>query len=181
MIYIALDLSLNSTGVCVANDATKTCTFSRVTLRDYPKAVGAKYEKALHNSRCIADVLVKRLLPYRLLGVPMHVIIESVGFGLLKGRTNSATALLFEGAIVASELQRMFGTTVQFVEPTKHKKLFTGNGKASKEQSVNMLFHWFSDFAWTTDKLDDIADAMSIMTSAVPDIRTYKYDFIHRI
>jgi hypothetical protein len=181
MIYVALDLSLNSTGVCIANDETMECEFSRVTLRDYPKSAGTKYDKALFNSRCIAEVLVKRLLPYRHVTDKFHVIVESVGYGLLKGRTNSATSLLFEGAIVSAELQKLFHASVQFVEPTKHKKLFTGNGKASKEQSVNMLFHWFSGFGLTTDKLDDIADAMSIMTVAIPNIREYKYSFAYRM
>ena len=173
MITIALDLSIASTGICIANDADRTCTFYRLTDKAYARDMSKspQFVKATTNGIGIADAIAKILMPYRF--ETINAVIESVGFGLLRSRTNSVTTLLFEGGIVAATLRRLFNANVQFVEPTKHKKLFTGNGKASKEQSIQMLLHWFPVLAHTTDKLDDMADAMSIMTSVIPDIRTF--------
>lgn len=175
MTTVALDLSVNSTGIAIATD-DRQVTFIRLTPRSYDKVRGCKWTVSLHNAMHIANELAMLLMPYRF--DDMHIVIESVGFGLLKARTNSATALLFEGAIVASKLVDMFNATVDFVEPTKHKKLFTGNGKATKECSVAQLLHWFPQLTLCSNKLDDIADAMSIMTYAIPDIRTYTCKFI---
>ena len=173
MIYVALDLSINSTGICIADTEARTCEFVRLTPKHFVKSQlpGHKYVKSLHNAMQIANAILQVLLPYRFQEV--SVIAESVGFGYLKARTNSATDLLFEGAIVTSKLIENICCSVNFVEPNVHKKAFTGKGNADKLFSIKQLLHWFPQLHHCTDKLDDLADAMSIMTTAIPDIRTY--------
>lgn len=172
MTYVALDLSIASTGICIATECGE-CQFFRLTDVSYARDRGGHhFEKAVVNGLGIANAIAKLLMPYR--DTQLHVGIESIGFGFLHGRaTNSTTDLIFEQAIVASQLAKLFNASIQFIEPTKHKKLFTGNGKASKELSVAQMLHWFPQLTYCTDKLDDIADAMSIMTCMVSDIRKY--------
>jgi Holliday junction resolvasome RuvABC endonuclease subunit len=173
MIYVALDLSINSSGVCIADTEARTCEFVRLTPKAYEKSpiAGRKYVKMLHNAMQISDAMLKLLLPYRF--QPMHVVIESVGFGYMHAHTNSFTDLLFEGAVVSSKLVENLACGVDFIEPKTHKKAFTGKGNANKELSVRQLLHWFPQLYRCTDKFDDLADAMSLMTVVVHDIHEY--------
>lgn len=176
MVYVALDLSINSTGICIADSETRQCIFTRLTPAEFDKITGTKFVVSEHNASQVAKAICKELMPWRFAG-QFHVVIETVGFGFLHRQTNSATTLLFEGGIVASELRKHFNATLQFVEPTLHKKRFTGKGNASKELSIGQMLQWFPQLGNTADKLDDMADAMSLMTVAVPDIRTYECKF----
>ena len=176
MIVLALDLSFESTGICIADTETRQLRFHRLTPKSYEKVtVPGKYSTATYNATSISDTICKLLMPYRfqIAKTGLHVVIESIGFGF-KNR-NSTNYLLFEGGIVGSTMLRVFGAKVDFIEPSKHKKIFTGKGKATKEDSVRQMFNWFPRMAWQTEKLDDLADAVSLMTCAVPDIRFYDY------
>lgn len=159
-VVVGLDLSVHSTGVCIVTG--DTCRFVRLTKPIDVAKPGkrlSKWSESLHTGIAIAEAIECIVLPYR--RMPVTAVIESVGFGFLNKRTSSTTGLLFIGAIVGARLSAI-GYDVQYVEPTKHKRCFTGNGRADKALSVTRLLELFPNMLNATDKLDDIADAASL-------------------
>lgn len=166
MIYVGLDLSLNSTGYAIADDSNKLLTVGRIRKCDYCVSVHRnKYARMHEDSLAIADRLMYLLLPYRTDSI--QLIIEEVAFGYAfrPGSTNSVYQLLFEGATVAALLSKQLHCGVDFVAASVHKKSFTGSGKAKKEQSIAAMLALFPSLSQAADKLDDIADAMSILST----------------
>lgn len=173
----ALDLSYNSSGIAVADTEHKILYVSRmdVTKYDFGRFKN-KYEHMFHNSVAISDAMSKLLLPFR------HnldlVLIESVVFNLRFGNNNSVLNLVMEGGIVATKLSESYGSKIEFVQPKTHKKAFTGTGNASKECSVRTLLSLFPSLAGNWDKMDDVADAVSLLSTVITDLRDYRVQLV---
>lgn len=169
MIYLGLDLSLNSTGYALADSESKTFTVGRIRPGDYqPSCARNKFLNMSEDASGIANALVRLLMPYRF--EQIQVAIEEVAFGFMfkRGSTNSTYQLLFEGATVACMLRHVFGADIVFVNPTQHKKCFTGNGKADKMLSINTMLQYWPNMWRVAEKVDDIADALSVLSMQIP-------------
>lgn len=176
MLYVGLDLSFNSTGVVIADTERQCFCLKRLTPEDCAVAqkIVNKFEHMHVRSMQIVNALLKLLLPYRHL--PMQICIEEVafGYGFRPGQTNSTYNLLFEGATVAAMLKHILGCDVKFISPVQHKKAFTGRGNAKKDLSIACMLDAWPSLALATDKLDDVADALSVL-SAFIDIKSYAF------
>lgn len=161
MIYVGLDLSINSTGIAVIDNAG-TLHVHRLTPKEYDKDnSGTKYDKLHRQAMGIAYAIIEHLMQYRF--EDMTICIEEVAFGFTMRHSSSVYNLLFEGGTISALLKHVFDCNVFFVAPTTHKRTFTGKGNAKKEESVRVLLeHW--QLQDCTDKLDDIADAVSVLS-----------------
>lgn len=168
MAYIGLDCSFNSLGYCIISTEQKIIELGTVTPKKYRYAkYNRKYEHWNENSNAIVDYLITKIIKYR--NELNMAMIEEIAIGFHKANTNSTYNLVYEVAVIATALRRIFGINVTWVAPSHHKKLLTGNGKASKEQSVEHMLRLFPSLqVYHYEKLDDVADALALCLTAIP-------------
>lgn len=183
MIHIALDLSYHGTGFAIIDIEARTIELGSITPARYTNEVlKNKYAKWVNNSDALFGALLKILMPYRArIMQGCQVSFEEVAFGYFGkskfgGGNKSASTfdLVYLCATVIGKLKSIFDIEVLPTNPKTHKKKFTGNGAASKELSIAQMLQWFPQVAGNAIKLDDMADAMSIATCYIHDVRTYE-------
>jgi Holliday junction resolvasome RuvABC endonuclease subunit len=173
----ALDLSYNSSGIAIADTEQKLLYLSRLDITKYDFGrFKNKYEHMFHNSMAIANAIAKLMLPFR--SNLDLVLVESVVFNLRFGNNNSVLNLVMEGGIVASKLYDLYGTRIEFIQPKTHKKAFTGTGNASKECSVRTLLTLYPNLAGSWEKMDDVADAVSLLSTVITDLQDYRVQLV---
>lgn len=173
MIYVGLDLSLHSTGYAIANTDTATVNVGRICGYDYAVSNARnKYKRMHEDAYAIAEAIIHKLMPYR--NMQVTVVIEEVAFGYAfrPGSTNSVYQLLFEGSTVAALLKLALNYNIEFVAASIHKKAFTCKGNAKKEQSIARMLELYPTLFQSANKLDDIADALSIVSTKI-DLSAY--------
>lgn len=170
MIRIGLDLSINSTGVCVrkgdekkyflivpklskkmvAVNEMKSCDISHITYDKIKDNVGI-------NIRRIGEKIVEIIKVYE--GNIECVVIEDVA---LAARGRSIIDLTLLNGYVRCLLDQM-GIEYISVPPTQWKKVLLGNGQADKEL---IIYHWmkfdYKNYKHMFDmncKMDDAADS----------------------
>ena len=163
MITIGLDLSINSTGICVNDDgeyhyyiitSKRTRKLNKFT-NDHINIIF--YDKKETDSENIREigVLIQQIILSELMFLPDLVIMEDVAMG---ARSRSIITLTLLNGYVRRILDEM---EIKYITatPTQWKKQMLGNGQADKELTV---YHWkklqpqYSDLEI---KVDDIADA----------------------
>ena len=178
MVTIGLDLSINSTGVCIY-DTTKVMSFYYIISPKFTKKVSninnahlalIQYEKTTVDSKL--DYSVKEeLKTYNIYNIVRHikhilevwdpdvVTIEGVSFG----STGSAALIDLSGlnymvrmACIEAQIPNVF-----IVSPTQNKKFATGNGSAEKDVMISAWQKLEKHMIGTEQyvKVDDIADA----------------------
>ncbi len=178
MVTIGLDLSINSTGVCIYN-TTRLQSFYYIISPKFTKKASTngnaslaliQYEKATVDSKI--DYSVKEeLKTYNIYNIVRHiktilevwkpdvVTIEGVSFG----STGSAALIDLSGlnymarmACIEAHVRNVF-----IVSPTQNKKFATGNGSAEKDVMISawqkLEKHMIGIEQYV--KVDDIADA----------------------
>jgi Holliday junction resolvasome RuvABC endonuclease subunit len=83
-----------------------------------------------------------------------------------------------EGGIVASKLYDLYDAKIEFIQPKTHKKAFTGTGNASKECSVRTLLTLYPNLAGSWEKMDDVADAVSLLSTVITDLQDYRVQLV---
>lgn len=160
MMKIGIDLSINSTGICLNEDGQ--CTYYIIVPKktrnqassESPRLRFIEYNKQstdTENIRMIGSV-IESILKGRQIE---EVVIEDVA---MNARSNSIITLtLLNGYIrcVLDYLKIKFIT----VPPCKWKKKLLGNGQADKELTIYHWEHLNPEFKELKIKKDDIADA----------------------
>lgn len=172
---IGLDLSVNSTGVCLNRGKEKGYEYKIIVpkLSKRMKAINEmkscsishiEYDKIKdldsHNIRCIANAICDIIKDMREKGEVIElVVIEDVAMAA-KGRSIITLTLL--NGYVRCMLDQL-GLRYETVTPTQWKKEVLGNGQADKELIV---YHWARfdqencrHMMDMSAKCDDIADA----------------------
>lgn len=178
MVTIGLDLSINSTGVCIY-DTSRLQSFYYIISPKFTKKASAngnahlaliQYEKTTVDSKL--DYSVKEeLKTYNIYNIvqyikyilrtwkPDVVTIEGVSFG----STGSAALIDLSGlnymvrmACIEAEVPNVF-----IVSPTQNKKFATGNGSAEKDVMISAWQKLEKHMIGVEQyiKVDDIADA----------------------
>ena len=170
MKVIGLDLSINSTGVCVKND-DKYCYYiivPKLTKKQqnlnhkslkylvYEKLEsGETYEeKEYSKSQSIYNIakqIFKVIKAYK----PDLAVIEGISYGSGSGHVADLAGLNF---IVRSMLLEQ-KIPFKIVSPMTNKKFAVGNGGAAKDVIVDSFIHCQPQFKNMQVKIDDIADA----------------------
>lgn len=176
MIFIGLDLSINSTGVCINDSDTNTCHYFIISPKDakktYPNITFVKYDKCKSSTddsfivrelkksnnifnivKKIEDIIVK----YK--GDNTLCVLESISYG----SSSSSVLSDLSGLNYATRYMLMNnGFNFNVVAPTQLKKFAVGNGSADKEL---MTHAWLTCQTTIKEedikklKADDIADA----------------------
>lgn len=167
MTYMGIDASFNCLGYCIVSQELRTIEFGTISPKSYDfQRKLRKYEHWLFNTNAILDELCKRLLKYRFFDSVIGI--EEIAIGLHRSNTNSTYNLVFEVAGLSLALQRTFDLPIIWVSPAHHKKILTGKGKATKQDSVNALLNLVPELnLYAKCKLDDIADAFAICLSMI--------------
>ncbi len=173
MITIGLDLSINSTGVCINKDNTtfkyfiitskltkKQLVFKhrRLKLIGYNKQVSEgdytekEYIKTLNINK-IVDEIEKIVKHYK----PDAVNIEGISFG----STGSAALIDLSGLnYMVRKMLIEHNIKFNIISPTQNKKFATGNGSAEKDVMIDAWKKLDRDMNDIIDiKIDDLADA----------------------
>lgn len=158
-IKIGLDLSINSTGVCILYPNTEpiyyiispkltkkqqSITHNRIHYKTYLKSI----KNDSHNIRYISKEISEIITVYAQNkdGYPIEVTIEDIAMG---ARSSSIITLSLLNGYVRAELDHL-NMPYKTIPPTQWKKELLGNGAADKETIA---------FSWS--KLD--ADAYNFM------------------
>ena len=158
-IRIGLDLSINSTGVCILYPNTEpiyyiitpkltkkqqSITHNRIHYKTYLKSI----KNDSHNIRYISKEISEIIAVYARNkdGYPIEVTIEDIAMG---ARSSSIITLSLLNGYVRAELDHL-NIPYKTIPPTQWKKELLGNGAADKETIA---------FSWS--KLD--ADAYDFM------------------
>ena len=158
-IRMGLDLSINSTGVCILYPNTEpiyyiitpkltkkqqSITHNRIHYKTYLKSI----KNDSHNIRYISKEISEIIAVYARNkdGYPIEVTIEDVAMG---ARSSSIITLSLLNGYIRCELDKL-GVNYKTIPPTQWKKELLGNGAADKETIA---------FSWS--KLD--ADAYNFM------------------
>lgn len=167
MIYVGIDASFNSLGYCICDVDRMRLEIGTINTDKYRGAkIKRKYEHWLYNTTAICNALITKLAKYR--RNELIFGIEEIAIGFHKVNTNSTYNLVFEVSSIATTMQRYFGPVV-WVAPSHHKKLLTGKGKATKEDSVTSIISKLPYLRlYANEKLDDVADAFAIMLTLLP-------------
>jgi Holliday junction resolvasome RuvABC endonuclease subunit len=171
MKILALDLSINASGIALA-DTDKRCIYvTMITPEHYDKCkFKSKYQTLIHNTNGIANTLAYKLRPYGYLDT---IIVETLAYGL-----HASTDLLILQGNLLGKLTVLYKQSFIPVMPKVHKKRFTGNDRASKQQSVAVMLKFWPLLPWHFDKLDDLADAIALLSCNIPDITEYDIDLL---
>ena len=163
MTYIAIDASYNSLGYVILSEELGTIELGTLTPQktDVKKEI-RRYDHFSVNSMKIAKALHKILLKYRYFDC--EFAIEEIAInGWQRGTTNSVYNLIFEVGTISTMLSYFLRKRCHWIAPTHHKKVLTGNGKASKELSVAHLLRIIPQLnIYANRKLDDVADAFAM-------------------
>lgn len=177
MIRIGLDLSINSTGVCVYNEKQDTHTYYIITHKltkkqknfshknfkyiQYEKEApnkmdpyGEKEWKKTCNVSRIADQIENIVLKQK---GEVKCIIEGISYG--SASSNNLADLAGLNFIVRHMLWT-HNIDFDIVSPAANKKFAVGNGQADKDLMINAWKHCQPEMAKIEEiKIDDIADA----------------------
>lgn len=163
MVKIGIDLSINSTGVCINDNGNYSYyIITSKRTRKLNKFVNDHinilfYDKRETDSENIREIgtLIQQIILSELMFLPDLVIIEDVAMG---ARSRSIITLTLLNGYVRRILDEMEIKYIT-IPPTQWKKQMLGNGQADKELTV---YHWkrlqpqYSDLEI---KVDDIADS----------------------
>lgn len=147
-IRIGLDLSINSTGVCILQPNEKpiyyiiapkltkkqqSITHSRIHYKTYVKSI----KNDSHNIRYISNEISQIITGFarNTDGYPTEVTIEDIAMG---ARSSSIITLSLLNGYIRSELDHL-GIPYKTIPPTQWKKELLGNGAADKETTA---FSW---------------------------------------
>lgn len=170
---IGLDLSVNSTGICVRKDKEVSYYIVVPKLSKRMKAINEmktcsishiEYDKIKdldsHNIRCIANAICDIIKDMREKGEEIElVVIEDVA---MKAQGRSIITLTLLNGYVRCMLDQL-KVKYETVNPTQWKKEVLGNGAADKEL---IIYHWArfdqencKHMMDMNAKCDDVADA----------------------
>ena len=174
MIKIGLDLSINSTGICINKDNKYTYyiisskltkkqrefTHKRVHIIEYNKEVIDKndsyeikeYKKTINIynvCKCIQDIVKKHK--------DSHCYIEGISYGSV----GSAALVDLSGLnFMVRYMLTSLGIPFTIISPTSNKKFATGNGNADKDMMIDAWKRLDKNIQDIKDiKIDDLADA----------------------
>lgn len=179
MIRIGLDLSINSTGICVYNDKTNEHNYYIITHKltkkqkefkhknlkyilyekEAPNKADEYREKERKKSSNIAYIVEKienLIQKYNKKG-DLLCIIEGISYG-----SSSSSALADLAGLNHALRYMLWSNNVAFkiVAPTENKKFAVGNGQADKDLMISAWKKCQPDMAKITElKIDDVADA----------------------
>lgn len=184
--YIGLDLSLNSTGVCIIENNIelfyiikpgklnkkeiyvqsiipnlKYITYSKYDLKQYTN----NSDKELYKTYNIMNI-VDQILNIVKIYVPKYIALEGLSYG---SRTNTLCDLSGLNYLVR---QQLIGSHLYIATPSEVKKFYVGLGNAAKEVLVNVFKQTHPEFD-IVPKLDDLADA-----HALANIAKYRFNNI---
>ena len=174
MTRIGLDLSINSTGICINKDNKYTYyiisskltkkqrefTHKRVHIIEYNKEVIDKndsyeikeYKKTINIynvCKCIQDIIKKHK--------DSHCYIEGISYGSVSG--SSLVDLAGINFLIRSICIKS-GTPITIVSPTSLKKFVCANGQADKDVIIDSWKKMDKNISDIKDiKIDDLADA----------------------
>lgn len=178
MIYIGIDPSLNSTGVCVnINGNTKYYLITSKTTKKMKNFSNKhieilSFEKSDTNKKLNEYSIVEKNKTYNIYNIcshiqnivkkykkkdKCHIYMEGVSYG-----STSSAALVDLSGLNFSIRNILIMNDIDFtiVTPSQNKKFATGLGNADKE---HMVFSWLSIEKHLKDiteiKIDDLADA----------------------
>lgn len=178
MVVVGLDLSINSTGICVYDTGTKESYYfiigshftkkalqwqhPRVNLNMYSKHVvdskmdySVKEDLKTDNIYNIVSYIATILKMYE----PDAVAIEGISFG----STGSAALIDLSGLNYMTRMKvlEMGVKHMYIVSPTQNKKFATGNGSAEKDLMISAWLKMDKEMSEAPKyiKVDDIADA----------------------
>lgn len=179
MITIGLDLSINSTGVCVYNDKTEEHNYYIITHKltkkqkefkhkqlkyilyekESPNKIDEYREKERKKSSNIAlivEQIEKIVQKYNKKG-DLLCIIEGISYG-----SSSSSNLADLAGLNHVVRYMLWCNNIPFktVAPTENKKFAVGNGQADKDVMISAWKHCQPEIAKIEDiKIDDVADA----------------------
>lgn len=178
MVVAGLDLSINSTGVCIYDTDTKRSIYYIIGSKFTKKALAYQhqrlslisYEKQTVDSKTDYSVKedVKTYNIYKIVSNIRRILfrhdVEAVAIeGISFGSTGSAALIDLSGLnymtrMTVIELDIPF---MYIVSPTQNKKFASGNGSAEKDVMISAWNKMDRDMAEIADyvKVDDIADA----------------------
>jgi len=177
LVSIGLDLSINSTGVCVYNDKTDTHTYYIITHKltkkqkefkhknlkyilyekEAPNKIDeyeVKENKKTNNISLIAEHIEKIILKQK---GQVHCCIEGISYG---SSSSSNLADLAGLNFVVRNILWRHDIPFTIVSPSANKKFAVGNGQADKAVMIDAWKHCQPEMAKIEDiKIDDVADA----------------------
>lgn len=153
---MGIDLSINSTGICVGNHyyiitskmtkKQKSFSHPNITILDYPKG-----DSDSNNIREIGQIIEQIITKHK----PDFIIMEDIAMGA-KSRSIITLSLLNGYIRAIIDKQQI---PFQTVPPCQWKKQMLGNGQADKDLTI---YHWKRlqpQFNNLEIKVDDIADS----------------------
>lgn len=151
--YLALDISLNSTGYAVLNQDQKLIDFGTFAYKTNKDEEGTKellYKKIKFQSKKLTELLEQ----YK----PEKVFIEKPSFGSFKF-SNSITPII-EVTGVLKFILGDYNYIPEAYPPTTVKKIATGKGNAKKEEvqiAIKKLYPSLDSAIYPSDVYDAIA------------------------
>jgi len=177
MKVIGLDLSINSTGICVKDDnkyvyfivlpklTKKQMSLNHPDLKYlvYEKVEsGETYEEKEYSKSQSIYNIAKQILRVIKAYKPDYAVIEGISYGSGSGHVADLAGLNF---IVRSMLLEQ-KIPFKIVSPMTNKKFAVGNGGAAKDVIVDSFVHCQPQFKNIQVKIDDIADAFFLANNS---------------
>lgn len=176
MVTIGLDLSINSTGICINRDNVcdyyiisskltkkqQNFTHSYVHLLEYHKVQpeGEYHEKEdvkTHNINRIVE-MIKYIITHKSGPKPIDMVnIEGISFG-----STGSAALIDLSGLNYMVRKMLIDNNIPFniISPTQNKKFATGNGSAEKDIMIDAWKRLDRNISNIIEiKIDDLADA----------------------
>lgn len=181
MITIGLDLSYNSTGVCIIKPE-KQPIFYQICPEKRKHSMSIKfktYERHYTNADSFSETSLDKIRDAEALGKCIKDIIRfhvpeieeceirieaplNPTFIKASAALRNAQDMTVLNQIITMFMMHMKNSKVKVIMPTKIKKAFTGKGRGHKELMIEtFLTKHFIDFD-NTGKIDDIVDAYAL-------------------
>ena len=149
--YLALDISLNSTGYCVMTSAKELVCFG---VFDVGKIKGTSKEDTQHEK---IEEQIRKLNDLIQNHGPKEAFIERFSFGSFKF-SNAASAL---GEVTGCLKQEIWSYDIPYLTlaPTSVKKFVTGSGRATKEEVYDSVVALYPE---VKGQKNDVTDAIAV-------------------
>lgn len=183
MVRIGLDISYNSTGLCIIKENADKPIFYQISSSKQKHSASVKfltYERRgtsedftenelnhIYDSERLAKVIIETIRKHVPKSEPIEFRIETpLNMAFLKRsmKYHSGNDMVIVNKIVTLFLTKMENASFKCLTVTKIKKAFSGKGNGKKELMIETFQNKFPNFDYT-GKYDDIVDAYALASS----------------